>query len=375
MPVTGPGRRTTLLAAAASATTFGPAAASGAEASLAQLAWEKGILFGTMATLDLLEESPILLPEAITRDARIVVPGLELKWDKLRPAPDRFDFSRAEAMLAFAERQGLPSKGHTLVWHEALPRWFNLSPTRDEAQALLRTHISTVGRHFAGRLHSWDVVNEVIQPHEGHPQGLRNTPFLRALGPDYIEEAFELAAAADPRAIRVLNEFNLEMDNSYQEARRRAMLALLERLVRRGAPIDALGIQAHLVPRQAPFRPEIFRRFLRDVASLGLRIQFTELDIQDRFLPADIGQRDAMAATAIGEVLAVALAEPAVDLVTLWGLSDRGSYMSRIPDLQRRDGKPQRPHLYDEAFLRKPAWHAVAQAFRAAPQRSMRPTR
>ena len=362
--MTAVGRRELVLAAAAPAPVPEP--------SLGRFAEEKGILFGTMATLGLISESPVELPAVIARDARILVPGHELKWDKLRPEPGRFDFSRAEAMLEFAERRGLPSKGHALVWHNALPSWFDPSPPRDEARALLRDHVTTVCRRFAGRLHSWDVVNEPIQVQEGHPRGLRSTPFLRALGPDHIETAFELAAAADPRAIRVLNEFNLEMDSAYQEARRRAMLALLERLLRRGVPVQALGIQAHLVPGQARFAPEIFRRFLRDVASLGLRIQVTELDVQDRFLPAEIGLRDRMAAAALGEFLAVALAEPAVDLVTLWGLGDRGTWVDRLPEARRRDGRPSRPHLYDEAFLRKPAWHSVAAALQAAPSRPAR---
>ncbi|WP_424812483.1 endo-1,4-beta-xylanase [Roseococcus sp. YIM B11640] len=348
------------------------AAATVPEARLAQLAGEKGILFGTMAAVRLLDESPVLLPEAIARDARIVVPGLELKWSsQLRPAADRFDFEPAERMLGFAEGLGLQSKGHALVWHVGLPAWVPASPGRAEAQAMLRAHITAVCRRFAGRLHSWDVVNEAIQPHEGHPQGLRNTPFLRGLGPDYIEEAFHLAAAADPQALRVLNDFNLEMNNPYQDARRRALLALLERLIRRGVPVQALGIQGHIFagdPR-SPFAPRVFERFLRDVASLGLRIQITELDVPDEHLPGDVARRDRMAAEAIGDYLAVALAERAVDFLTLWGLSDRGNYLDAQPATRRADGRPSRPHLYDADFVRKPAWHAVARALQAAPRR------
>ena len=108
------------------------------------------------------------------------------------------------------------------------------------------------------------------------------TPWLRLIGPDYIELAFRAAAAADPGAMLVLNDYGLVYSYPAAEAKRAAVLRLLERLIARKVPVDALGLQCHLDAAATNFDPEILRRFCRDVAALGLRIIVSELDSSDQ---------------------------------------------------------------------------------------------
>lgn len=339
-------------------------------AGLGALAAQRGVIFGSTLTRGQVEESPEMLRIA-TDDMAMIVPGFEFKWPALRPSAGAFDFSGADAMLRFAEQRGQAARGHALVWHGALPAWFGDGPA-DAAgmHALLRRHIGTVAGRYAGRLHSWDVVNEPVEPWDGRPDGLRASPFLRALGPDYIDLSFRLAAAADPAARLTLNEYGLELATAEQEARRTALLALLEGMLRRGVPVHAIGIQAHLAAAaSADFDPAVLRRFIRRVAGLGLDCYVTELDVTDRGLPAGIAARDAAVARTYRGFLEAVLAEPAVKLVVLWGISDRYTWMNDSRFARREDGLPVRPHPYDSEFRPKPAWHAIAGALRAAPPR------
>jgi endo-1,4-beta-xylanase len=370
-----PIRRRALLAAGLS-----PAAARAQEAAgqggpegtprLGALAAARGILFGTTLTQGQVAESPEMRRIA-AREAAVIVPGLELKWAGCRPAPDRFDFGPAEALAGFAAAHGQRLRGHALVWHEALPAWFGQGPAEPTAmRALLQTHIATVAGHFAGRMQSWDVVNEPIEPWYRRADGLRETPFLRALGPGYIDLAFQLAAAADPAATLVLNEFDLELAVPQHAARRQALLRLLEGMKARGVPVQAVGIQAHLsADRLAQFDPAVLRGFIRRIAALGLEVYVTELDVTDRGLPADLALRDAAVARMFGAFLGAALAEPAVRLVVLWGISDRYTWINDSRFARREDGLPVRAHPYDEGFRPKPARAAIAEAFAAAPPR------
>ncbi|MBP0492633.1 endo-1,4-beta-xylanase [Pararoseomonas indoligenes] len=337
---------------------------------LGALAAACGIVFGTTLTRGQVEESPEMR-RIVEADAGMVVPGLELKWAGHRPSPEGFDFRDADVMVRFAEEQRKALRGHALVWHEALPPWFAGAPT-DAAgmRALLERHIRTVAGRYAGRMHSWDVVNEPVEPWYRRPDGLRDTPFLRALGPGYIDLAFRLAHEADPAARLVLNEYGLEMPTEDNAARRAAVLALLRGMRARGVPVHALGIQAHLSAANArSFDPSVLRNFIRDVAALGLEVYVTELDVTDRGLPPEIPARDAAVARCYRAFLDAVLAETAVRVVVVWGISDRYTWMNDSPNARREDGLPVRAHPYDQDFRPKPAWHAMADAFRAAPPR------
>jgi len=141
------------------------------------------------------------------------------------------------------------------------------------------------------------VVNEAIEPQDGRSDNLRKTPWLELLGADYIKLAFQVAAEADPNALLVYNDYGLEYDTDEHDAKRSAVLKLLERLKTQGAPIHAFGMQSHLQGHETRLNPEKLRRFLADIASLGLKILVTELDVVDSGLPADVAKRDRIVAS------------------------------------------------------------------------------
>ncbi|NJL60611.1 MAG: endo-1,4-beta-xylanase [Methylacidiphilales bacterium] len=351
--------------------------------SLKERAAAKGLMYGTaIRNHHLWEDSK--LAETLVKECQILVPEWALKWyipnPALRPEPNIFDFSEVDKILAFAQNKGLQLRGHTLVWHESLPPWFQDTVNSNNAQQILEQHINTVVGRYAGKMHSWDVVNEAIN--EGYllvreqknniPNNLKNnlrkTPWLELLGDNYIDKAFRLTHQADPTATLVYNDYGLDYDTDADEAKRNAVLNLLENLKSKGTPIHALGIQAHLDASETNFNPDKLRSFLRDVASLGLKIMITELDVTDEKLPSDIEMRDRIIAKTYEDYLSTVLSEPAVTTVITWGISDKYSWLSDFKP--RPDKAAVRPLPFDANMNRKLGWNAIARAFDNARLRS-----
>lgn len=287
-----------------------------------------------------------------------------LKWDALRPEPGRFDFAAADQVAAIARRLGVPMHGHALVWHEAVPAWVEDQLRRGDGRALLVEHIARVVGRYAGRIRSWDVVNEPVERNDGRPDGLRRSLWLQAVGDDYIELAIRTAHAADPSARLVLSDYGLEYDDiGWMVEKRGTMLDLLAELKRSGAPLHALGVQGHLLGDHPPAFGRGLARFLADVARLGLDIYVTELDVNDQHMPGDARERDRASAGIYGAFLRAMLAQGAVKQVVTWGLSDR--YTSKSTLFPRPDGQAVRPLPFDSNLKAKPAALAMQDAFRS----------
>lgn len=336
------------------------------KASLRDRAAAKGLIYGAASQYRILS-SDKKFAARFAQECGILVPEGELKWRFLRPSPDRFNLAPGDWMLDFARDRNMLFRGHTLVWHESLPRWFEDTVNSQNAKQILLEHISTVVGHYAGKIHSWDVVNEAIYPAHGRSDGLRESPWLKFLGPDYIDIAFHTAAEVDPQALLIYNDHRLEFDTRDHNARRTYVLRLLERLKSRGVPVHALGIQAHLWGSDNPFNAKKLKSFLHDVADLNLKILITELDVADQKLPLDVGIRDRIVGGIYEDYLSVLLEEPAVIAVLTWGLSDNYTWLSK--QRPRTDGTPVRSLPLDAQLKRKFAWNAIARAFDRAPVR------
>lgn len=336
--------------------------------SLKDRAANKGLIYGAACRQINLSSDP-LYAAAVVQNCHMLVPEWEFKWTagnaKLRPSRERFDFTIADWMANFSATQNLLLRGHTLVWHESLPSWFKSTVNSRNAAKILENHIQTVVKRYAGKIHSWDVVNEAINLADGRSDGLRITPWLKSLGTNYIDLAFRLTHAADPSALLVYNDYGLDYDTPKHEAKRTAILKFLERLRANGTPIHALGIQAHLSPGEHKFNAEKLRQFLRNVASLGLKIMITEMDVKDKKLPVDIKIRDRIIAGVYEDYLSTVLDERAVTTVITWGLSDRYSWLNDFT----ANNVPARPLPLDAQMQNKLAWNAIARAFDYAPNR------
>jgi endo-1,4-beta-xylanase len=298
----------------------------------------------------------------------MATPEVHMKWNSLSSQPGIYDFGNADRLVAFCVTNRLRVRGHTLVWHEALPAWVGTQLTTRGGQSVMVDHIRQVAGHFAGKLYSWDVVNEVLDPGSNRADGLRDSPWLRSCGVDYIEQAFRATAVADPNALLVWNENYLEVSNGFGWAKRTAMLALLDKMLAGGVPIQGIGIEAHLRANQAAVLGDAsYESFLDQLARRGMKIFITELDVQDVNLPAETALRDQAVAGIYRKFLTPTLRQPAVKAIVTWGLADAFSWIAGYRP--RQDGLPVRPLPFDANFQPKPSCYAIAETLQAAPHR------
>jgi endo-1,4-beta-xylanase len=375
---------------------FFRAASASSTTTLKQIAAAKGLLYGSLVKANCLAATPeeveaiglpadrFFLPsnasytEMVARECNLVVDdGGDIQWGIVAPTPDKTLFKRAEFAYHWAHSHGTKFGGHALVSHEAVPKWFMGLPDREAAVKALLDHVRLLCSHFAGNIQSWDVVNEVFRTEQGRPDGLDPGNFVDKIGPEYLDIAFSAAREADPNALLVHNEHNLDYDNPTQELNRKSFIKLLDGYKKRKTPIDAVGIQAHLrIAENGALNDRVLAEFLQEISGRGLKILITELDVVDRGAPGDIPKRDAEVAALYKRYLDVVLSNKATIAVINWGLCDLDSWIYcedkncyENKYTRRDDDLPPRPLLFDADYQPKPAYFAIAEAIKSAPSR------
>ena len=174
--------------------------------------------------------------------------------------------------------------------------------------------------------------------------------------------------AADPDGFLVYNDFGCEQGLPANDLFRKHTLELLDGLLKRGAPLQALGMQSHL----SAFGPKVdqkkLRAFLAEIEARGLSVLITELDVDDEGGPSDIALRDQAVADEARRFLDAALDCKAVRTVLVWSLSDR--YLDPPQSLRLKlIGWRDRKVPYDAGLRPKPLRTALAQAFQGAQSR------
>ena len=279
----------------------------------------------------------------LKREFNVITPENDLKFSSLRPTRAAFAFARPDAMLAYAQANGMRMRGHTLAWGSQIPPWVTGGTwTRAEVVALLDEHITAVVDHYEGKLAAWDVVNEAFEENGAY----RANYWYTQIGPSYVEQAFRTAAAADPSVKLFYNDYNIETIGPKSNA----ALAMLTDFKARGVPVHGIGLQAHFIVGQTPSRAALVANMNR-FAALGLGIQITELDIRMP-VPASSAALQTQAQN-YADVVMACLEVPACDMVVTWGFTDLASW---IPGVFAGQGAAL---LFDAAFQPKPAYTAI----------------
>lgn len=336
----------------------------------------------------------------------------DMKWQLIHPreGADGYDFNPADDFVKFGLSNNMLIVGHTLVWHSQTPNWVfagtnpppasatNTAPvaavstnapgtnqpgrgrfgpgfgrydgpraSRDELLQRMRDHIYTVVGRYKGKVKVWDVVNEAIADGPG-TNVLRRSLWLEIIGPDFIAKAFQYAHEADPDAILRYNDYGLE-----NPVKRRKLVTFIKSLQEQKVPVHAIGSQAHV---NVTTSFETMDQALTEIATLGLPIHITELDVNSaaggqRGFGADISANSSatqgglvsdadkkLADAYAGLFRAFLKHRDSVKMVTFWGVNDGVSW--------RAQGKPL---LFDGENRPKPAFDAViAEAKKATPK-------
>ncbi|KQT70066.1 1,4-beta-xylanase [Aureimonas sp. Leaf460] len=330
-------------AAGALASRPGPARASGGK-----------VLFGGALMSDHMDSDPSYV-QAFLDHCDLVMPMNELKADLLRPDAATFRFGPADRIVDLALSNGLSTRGHALLWFGATPPWMEAIDDPAELERVLVGHIETVMDRYRGRMTSWDVVNEAIAFEPTDRALLRDTSWLRVLGPRHIPIAFRAAERADPKARLVLNDYDLEFKGPRFDLRREIALSIVRQLQDANIRIDGVGIQGHLYAEQE-IDVEALAAFGQALKRLGVRLLVTELDVIDWKIEGGAEEQDAAAYRIVGDLLDGVFAAGPPEAVVAWGITDRYSWIPGT--MPRPDGKPCRPLPLD-ADLKPKSWHGL----------------
>lgn len=356
---------------------FAEAAQGGPPAATLRKAYADDFLIGAALNTAQVDGRNAKAGEIAAKQFSTLTPENEMKWQSVHPEPERYNFKGADAYVEFARKNDMKLIGHTLVWHSQTPGWVfqgegGKPATREELLKRMRDHIHSVAGRYKGKIKGWDVVNEALS--DGGPEILRDSPWRRIIGDDFIDHAFRYAKEAAPDAELYYNDYGLE------NGRKRAnCVKLLKGLLERGVPIDGVGTQSHFQLVNPPIAE--VEKTIKDFSELGLKVMITELDVD--VLPsrgnagiADISRReqgdDALNPYTKGlpDEVQKKLAQRYADLfevylrhrksitrVTFWGLDDGTSWLNGFPIR----GRTNHPLLIDRDLKPKPAFFTLLQ--------------
>lgn len=265
-----------------------------------------------------------------------------MKPIEIQPVEGQFNFEKTDKMRDFAVGNNMKMRGHTFVWHNQTPDWLfvdkNGNPaSRELLLGRLKEHINALCNRYKGIIYAWDVVNEAIEDKTG--QQMRDTKWLQFLGEDYIKAIFEIAREADKEAALIYNDYNNELPEKLDKS-----CKMLKDMLQKGAPIDGVGIQAHWNIRDNNLIDNL-KRAIEAYASLGLKIQVTELDVS--MFSFEDKRTDLLQPTAEMLQLQSEIYNNIFSVfreyreiftsVTFWGISDRYTWKDNFPVRGRKD--------------------------------------
>lgn len=310
----------------------------------------------------------------LVQEFNVITPSNIMKPALIHPRENEYHFEAPDKMVELAMKNNIKVVGHTLVWHNQTPDWFfkdqnGKQASRDLALARMKEHITTVMRHYKGKVLGWDVVNEAIDINDPAKALRESSPWYRTVGPDYIEKAFEYAHEADPDAELYYNDAGIENPLGCERT-----VALVKNLKSKGLRIDGVGIQGHW---GLYFSPEQLEKSILKFKESGVKVMITELDMgvlpgqppgaeitytkewtqkMDPYregCPKEILNKQALL---YGELFKVLMRHSdVVTRVTFWGISDGDSWLNNWPI----KGRMNHPLLFDRNLKPKPAYDTL----------------
>ncbi len=323
--------------------------------SLRDMAASRNIRIG--AAVDPTKFSETAYDNTCKTEFNMLVAENVMKMDTIHPSATTYNYSPADLIMTYAQNNGMTVRGHALLWHNQVPGWVTAKPY-SELIAVMQSHIDNVLTHFKGKIHSWDVVNEVVKD---NGLGLRNNDDSSSIWADsltddsIIKEAFYRARAVDPDAKLIINDYSNEAKGSTKADK---LYSLVAGWVGAGVPIDGVGFQLHLMESSTPNYTAIRQNIDRYIAlKPGFQVQFTEIDVRISE-PASQSELDNQASI-YANLMRIALDYyPNVTVFVTWGITDKYSW---IPSVFSGYGSAL---LFDGAYAPKPAYHALVNALR-----------
>ena len=331
-------------------------------------AFKSNFLIGSAVNDNLVSKKDSLGEQIVLTEYNTITPENSMKWMYMEPEQGKFEFETADNYIDFSTKNDIAFIGHNLVWHSQLAGWVEKIDSKEELSASLKNHVQTVAARYSGKIHGWDVVNEALN----EDGTLRNSLFLKQLGPDYLINSFKWAQEADPKAELYYNDYNMT-----RQEKRAGAIKLVKDIQASGARIDGIGMQAHW-GLEDPTLEEIETSIL-EYSDLGIQVMITEFDITVLPNPWDLEGAEVSQnfegsehmnpyTKELPDSVNTQLAQRYKDIfslfkkhsdkisrVTFWGINDGVSWLNSWPIEDRTNY----PLLFDRKYNRKPAYYSV----------------
>ena len=258
------------------------------------------------------------------------------------PDPADYNYTAADAIVAYAQENNLRVHGHVLAWHSQQPGWFSsFAGTDEEFETAVMNYITATVAHFAEAklpsgesvVASWDVLNETFEDENN---------LLYTKIDDVRAKVFQAARAGDPDVLLFYNDFNVAGDAT----KRAKILAMVDDFKARDIPIDGLGMQMHLNHNWPDTDLPIA---IQEISDTGLLVHISELDVKVNYNgPNDFTLTEELAADQEAQYQRAAFyyndIVPAAQQygITLWGFRDQDSWLY--------GGGSDYPAIYDNDF-------------------------
>lgn len=343
--------------------------------------YKDAFMVGSALNEELVDGKDAGLTKIVLQHFNTITAENVMKAGPINPQPGEYHFGPADAFVEFGEKHKMFIVGHTLVWHNQTPVWFFQNDKGDPntpAQQIerMREHIKVVAGRYKGRVHAWDVVNEVID----NDGSYRPTTWVQGVGDGdtLVKHAFKFASEYAPDAELYYNDFN-----AWRPAKRDGIVRMVKMLQKEGIRIDGVGIQAHWglnFPKN-----EYIQAAIDAYAALGVKVMITELDVDvlpltkegqiigtgmlhpqfqlEEFeifldpykngLPADVQQQLTARYRELFEIFY--RNRDKIDRVTFWGVHDSMSWKNDYPIANRTNY----PLLFNRDLSAKPALKAI----------------
>jgi GH35 family endo-1,4-beta-xylanase len=226
----------------------------------------------------------------------------EMKWASNESTRDVETYTQADYIADWCADNDIVLRGHNLVWETGsqTPSWVSglpcaTYPTASEMLTEIDERINSIVGRYAGQIVQWDVDNEMLSGN-----------MFDCLGEAGRAHFFQQGNSIDPDCGFYMNEYS---GNSFGGYDGDVYAARANGLISLGAPVEGLGIQAHI---NSPFQPEnYYNNVLNELDNLGLPIIATEFDT------------DATTATAVADDLEnfyrLCFSHPSVEGIIMWG--------------------------------------------------------
>lgn len=291
-------------------------------------AYKEAFLIGTAVNDQIVSGEDALSQAIMPLHFNSITAENVMKNEVIHPEPDVFNFGPADAFVEFGEKHGLHMVGHTLVWHNQTPAWFfqdeQGNPNTPEAQIeRMRQYIEVVAGRYKGRVHAWDVVNEII----GEDGNYRPTVWVNTLGDGdaVVRNAFKFASEYAPDAELYYNDFN-----AWRPEKHDGIVRMVKMLQEAGIRIDGIGIQGHW-GLNFP-KTEYIEAAIDAYHALGLKVMITELDV------------DVLPLTKEGQIIGTGMMHPQFQL------EEFKTFLDPYPNGMTRDLEQQLNERYAQLF-------------------------